>query len=45
MHKYLLSKFAGEAVRKLPASPVFFGVLAFAVLSLLLYLVVRLDRD
>ena len=45
MRTYLLSKFAGETVRELPASPVFFGVLAFVVLSLLLYLVVRLDRD
>ena len=45
MRTYLLSKFASKTVRELPASPVFFGVLAFAVLSLLLYLVVRLDRD
>lgn len=43
--KVLSSKIASETLRELPASPVFFGVLAFAVLSLLLYLVLRLDRD
>jgi hypothetical protein len=36
---------ASEAVRELPAPPVFFGLFAFGVLSLLLYLVLRLDRD
>jgi hypothetical protein len=36
---------AEEMHRELPASPVFFGVCAFVVFSLLLYLVLRLDRD
>lgn len=36
---------AEEVTRELPASPVFFGGVAFAVFSLLLYLVLRLDRD
>lgn len=36
---------ASEAVRKLPAPPLFFGLFAFGVFSLLLYLVLRLDRD
>jgi hypothetical protein len=36
---------ASEKLRELPAPPVFFGIFAFAVLSLLLYLVLRLDRD
>ncbi|MEI6649440.1 MAG: hypothetical protein WCO08_07355 [Actinomycetes bacterium] len=40
---YLL--LAEGAVRKLPAPPVFFGVFGFAVLALLLYFVLRLDRD
>ncbi len=31
--------------RHLPASPIFFGVFAFSVLALLLYFVLRLDRD
>ena len=35
----------GENGRELPASPVFFGVFTFAVLMLMLYLVLRLDRD
>ncbi len=35
----------GEQGRELPASPVFFGVFAFSVLMLLLYFVLRLDRD
>lgn len=35
----------GEKGRELPASPVFFGVFTFAVLMLMLYLVLRLDRD
>ena len=34
-----------ETVRELPASPVFFGVFAFGVLALLLYLTLRMDRD
>jgi hypothetical protein len=36
---------AGEVVRKLPAPPIFFGLFAFGTLSVLLYLVLRLDRD
>jgi hypothetical protein len=36
---------SGEKVRELPASPIFFGVFTFAVLMLMLYLVLRLDRD
>ncbi len=36
---------ATEVVRELPAPPVFFGITAFAILSLLLYLTLRLDRD
>jgi len=36
---------AEEAARELPAPPVFFGVFTFAVLSLMLYLVLRLGRD
>ncbi len=36
---------AEEIHRELPASPVFFGVIAFVVFGLLLYLVLRLDRD
>jgi hypothetical protein len=37
--------FAEGAVRHLPAPPIFFGVFTFAVLSLFLYLVLRLDQD
>ncbi len=33
------------AKHHIAATPVFFGVFAFAVLSLLLYFVLRLDRD
>ena len=36
---------ANEVSRELPASPLFFGVAAFVVFSLLLFLVLRLDRD
>ncbi|MEI9907016.1 MAG: hypothetical protein WDO06_03100 [Actinomycetota bacterium] len=36
---------AEEVQRKLPAHPVFFGLFAFGVLAVLLYLVLRLDRD
>lgn len=36
---------ASEAVRELPASPVFFGVFTFAVLAVMLYLTLRLDQD
>lgn len=35
---------ASELVRELPAPPVFFGVLAFGVLSFLLYLTLRLGK-
>ena len=34
-----------ETGRELPASPLFFGGLTFAILMLLLYLVLRLDKD
>ena len=34
-----------ELKRELPASPVFFGVFTFTTLMLMLYLVLRLDRD
>ncbi|MEI7642283.1 MAG: hypothetical protein WCJ38_04485 [Actinomycetes bacterium] len=43
MSKY--QSLAEEAVRELPAPPVFFGIFAFGILSLLLYLVLRLGRD
>ena len=33
-----------EITRELPASPIFFGLFAFGVLSLLLYLTLRIDR-
>lgn len=36
---------AEEIQRELPASPVVFGGFAFVIFSLLLYLVLRLDRD
>jgi hypothetical protein len=32
-------------VRPLPTSPMFFGVIAFSILSLLLFLTLRIDRD
>jgi len=35
---------ASEFARELPAPPLFFGVLAFGVLSLLLYLTLRLGK-
>jgi hypothetical protein len=35
---------ASEITRELPAPPVFFGVLAFVVLSVLLYLTLRLGK-
>lgn len=31
--------------RELPAPPAFFGIVAFAILSLLLYLSLRIDKD
>jgi hypothetical protein len=34
-----------ESVRELSAPPIFFGLFAFGVLSLLLYLTLRMDRD
>lgn len=34
-----------EKGRELPAHPIFFGLFAFGVLMLLLYFVLRLDRD
>ncbi|MEY3008672.1 MAG: hypothetical protein ACO3T6_02160 [Candidatus Nanopelagicaceae bacterium] len=34
-----------ETGRELPAHPFFFGALAFGILMLLLYLVLRLDKD
>ena len=34
-----------EVARVLPADPLFFGLFAFGLLSVLLYLVLRLDRD
>jgi hypothetical protein len=45
MLKHIFSQEAHAVVRPLPASPVFFGVTAFVILSLLLFLVLRLDRD
>ena len=34
-----------ENLRELPMSPVAFGVVTFAILSLLLYLTLRIDRE
>lgn len=34
-----------EIVRELPAPPIFFGIVAFGIFSLLLYLTLRIDRD
>jgi hypothetical protein len=36
---------AEEIQRELPASPLTFGIIAFSVFTVLLYLVLRLDRD
>jgi len=36
---------AEEMHRELSASPIFFGVFTFVVFVVLLYLVLRLDRD
>lgn len=39
---------AGEVVevaRELPADPLFFGLFAFGLLAVMLYFVLRLDRD
>ncbi|CAB4960795.1 unannotated protein [freshwater metagenome] len=35
---------ASEVVRELPAPPVAFGIGAFAIFSVFLYLVLRLDK-
>jgi hypothetical protein len=35
---------ASEITREMPAPPAFFGVLAFTVLSILLYLTLRLGK-
>ena len=40
-----MMNFAAEIVRDLPAPPIFFGLFTFLVLSLFLFLVLRLDRD
>jgi hypothetical protein len=34
-----------ENLRELPMSPMAFGLLTFAILSLLLHLTLRIDRD
>jgi hypothetical protein len=34
-----------ESARELPISPIGFGLIAFGVLTLLLYLTLRIDRD
>lgn len=36
---------SGEVVREIPASPLFFGLFTFALLALLLYFTMRIDRD
>ena len=45
MLKNLLFREAHPIVRPLPASPIFFGVTAFVIFCLMLFLVLRLDRD
>jgi hypothetical protein len=42
---FLSNVLADVVVRKLPAPPVFFGIFAFGVLALFLYLVLRMDRE
>ncbi len=37
--------FLSEELRELPMSPVAFGLATFGILSLLLYLTLRIDRD
>ncbi len=37
--------FLSEELRELPMSPVAFGLVTFGILSLLLYLTLRIDRD
>ncbi len=41
----MLMESFSETKRELPAAPIFFGVFTFATLMLMLYLVLRLDRD
>lgn len=36
---------AKEIARQLPMPPLYFGLTAFAILSLLLYLTLRIDKD
>lgn len=36
---------AAESLRELPMPPYAYGLVAFGIFSLLLYLVLRLDRD
>jgi hypothetical protein len=38
-------RLAEEITRELPMSPALFGVTAFGILSLLLYIVLRIDKD
>jgi hypothetical protein len=45
MLKHLLSREAHAIVRPLPASPLFFGITTFVIFLLMLFLVLRLDRD
>lgn len=40
-----LASEVAEVTRVLPAAPLFFGLFAFGLLSVLLYFVLRLDRD
>ena len=44
MLKHLLFREV-HVVRPLPAAPIVFGLIAFGLLSLMLFLVLRLDRD
>jgi len=37
--------FLSEELRELPMQPVAFGLVTFGILSLLLYLTLRIDRD
>ena len=53
MRMFLMQKMIGfkgtalleDAPRHLSAPPIFFGLVAFGILALLLYFVLRLDRD
>jgi len=38
-------RFAEELTRELPMQPVLFGITAFAILSIRLYLALRIDKD